>query len=126
VPARSRANRIFLLLYPSSAGRRFKAGNDASIHPSIRKHKPFDMHYDTQNPFARILRGELPCVKVYEDDLTLAIMDLMPQAEGHVLVLPKASAAEVFDLPEDSLTACILTTQKVARRSRPHSLRRAS
>jgi histidine triad (HIT) family protein len=73
------------------------------------------MHYDTQNPFARILRGELPCVKVYEDDLTLAIMDLMPQAEGHVLVLPKASAAEVFDLPEDSLTACILTTQKVAR-----------
>ena len=54
------------------------------------------MSYDPQNPFAKILRGELPCVKVYEDDMTLAIMDIMPQAEGHVLVLPKEGAAEIF------------------------------
>jgi histidine triad (HIT) family protein len=102
-----------LLGYASSAGQRLEAGTGASfIHPQPRRS---DMHYDPQNPFARILRGELPCVKVHEDDFTLAIMDIMPQAEGHVLVLPKAPAAEVFDLPEDSLAPCILTTQKVAR-----------
>ena len=72
------------------------------------------MSYDPQNPFAKILRGELPCVKVYEDDLTLAIMDIMPQAEGHVLVLPKEGAAEIFDLSEESAAACIRTTRKVA------------
>ena len=72
------------------------------------------MSYDPQNPFAKILRGELPCVKVYEDDMTLAIMDIMPQAEGHVLVLPKEGAAEIFELSADSAAACIRTTQKVA------------
>ena len=45
--------------------------------------------YDDANIFAKILRGEIPCVKVYEDDKTLAFMDVMPQAEGHVLVIPK-------------------------------------
>ncbi|MEH6435163.1 HIT family protein [Massilia sp. DD77] len=72
------------------------------------------MSYDSQNPFARILRGELPCVKVYEDDMTLAMMDIMPQAEGHVLVLPKEGAAEIFDLSEESAEACIRTARKVA------------
>jgi histidine triad (HIT) family protein len=73
------------------------------------------MKYDPQNPFAKILRGELPSIKVYEDHLTLAIMDIMPQAEGHVLVLPKEPAIEIFELSEESLAACTRTTQKVAR-----------
>jgi len=72
------------------------------------------MDYDSNNPFARILRGELPSVKVYEDEHTLAIMDIMPQADGHVLVLPKESAAELFTLSDDSAAACIRTTKKVA------------
>ena len=72
------------------------------------------MDYDSRNPFARILRGELPSVKVYEDEHTLAIMDIMPQAEGHVLVLPKEPAVELFTLSDDSAAACIRTTKKVA------------
>ena len=48
------------------------------------------MAYDTNNVFAKILRGEIPCVKVFEDDKTLAFMDVMPQAEGHVLVSPRS------------------------------------
>ncbi|MBN3788441.1 HIT family protein [Burkholderia sp. Ac-20353] len=72
------------------------------------------MSYDNNNPFAKILRGELPCVKVAEDDTTLAIMDLMPQADGHVLVIPKEAAAEIFDLSAESAASCIRMTQRVA------------
>jgi histidine triad (HIT) family protein len=72
------------------------------------------MTYDLQNPFAKILRGDLPCVKVYEDDSTIAIMDIMPQADGHVLVLPKELAVEIFELSEESAAACIRTAQRVA------------
>ncbi len=73
------------------------------------------MAYDSQNPFARILRGELPSIRVYEDEHTVALMDIMPQAEGHVLVLSKEPAAELFDLSGDGAAACIRTTQKVAK-----------
>lgn len=72
------------------------------------------MHYDSQNIFARILRGELPSIQVYEDDATIAIMDIMPQAEGHVLILPKEPAVEIFELSVESAAACIRTTHKVA------------
>jgi histidine triad (HIT) family protein len=72
------------------------------------------MSYDNNNPFAKILRGELPCVKIAEDDATCAIMDLMPQADGHVLVLPKEAAAEIYDLSAESAAACIRMTQRVA------------
>ncbi|MFN3788575.1 HIT family protein [Massilia sp.] len=72
------------------------------------------MEYDPQNPFARILRGELPCIKVFEDEHTLAIMDIMPQAPGHVLVLPKEPAVELFGLSDESAAACIRSTKKVA------------
>lgn len=72
------------------------------------------MKYDPQNLFARILRGELPSIRVYEDVFTIAIMDIMPQADGHVLILPKEPAAEIFDLSADSAAACIRTTQRVA------------
>jgi len=58
--------------------------------------------YDTNNPFAKILRGEFPCHKVYEDDHVLAFLDIMPRSPGHTLVIPKAAARNIFDiLPED-------------------------
>jgi histidine triad (HIT) family protein len=73
------------------------------------------MDYDPNNVFAKILRGEIPSVKVYEDDKTLAFMDVMPQADGHTLVIPKEEAEDIFSLSPDGATALILTTQKVAR-----------
>jgi len=72
------------------------------------------MSYDSRNPFARILRGELPSLKIYEDEATIAIMDIMPQADGHVLVIPKEAAVEIFELSLDAACACIRTTQRVA------------
>lgn len=73
------------------------------------------MTYDPNNVFAKILRGEMPCHRVYEDESTLAFMDIMPQAEGHTLVVPKAKAENLFDLTPDALAATIATTQHVAR-----------
>lgn len=73
------------------------------------------MAYDDSNIFARILRGEIPCHRVFEDEHTLAFMDIMPQAEGHTLVLPKVAAEDIFSLPPESLAAVIQTTQRVAR-----------
>jgi histidine triad (HIT) family protein len=72
------------------------------------------MEYDPQNPFARILRDELPSIRVYEDEFTVALMDIMPQADGHVLILPKEPAAELFDLSEEMAAACIRTTRRIA------------
>ena len=58
--------------------------------------------YDTNNPFAKILRGEFPCYKVYEDDHVLAFLDIMPRTPGHTLVIPKAPARNILDItPED-------------------------
>jgi histidine triad (HIT) family protein len=71
--------------------------------------------YDPQNPFAKILRGELPSTKVYEDAETLAIMDIMPRADGHVLVIPKAAARNVLDASAEQLAACMATVQVIAR-----------
>lgn len=73
------------------------------------------MAYDTNNIFARILRGEIPAVKVYEDGKTLAFMDVMPQAEGHTLVIPKEAAENIFDLSPAGAASLIATTQKVAK-----------
>ena len=71
--------------------------------------------YDNDNVFAKILRGEIPSVKVFEDDKTLAFMDVMPQADGHVLVVPKEAAENIFDLSAAGAAALMATTQKVAR-----------
>ena len=60
--------------------------------------------YDPSNIFAKILRGELPCYKVYEDDKALAFLDIMPRAPGHTLVLPKAPARNILDVPPDGVT----------------------
>ncbi len=73
------------------------------------------MAYDSSNVFAKILRGEIPCVKVFEDDRTLAFMDVMPQAEGHVLVIPKEAAENLLDLSADGAAALMATTQRVAK-----------
>ena len=73
------------------------------------------MAYDDQNIFARILRGELPAIKVYEDDQVLAFMDIMPQADGHTLVIPKTPAISLLDLPTEAAAYTIQVTQKVAR-----------
>lgn len=72
------------------------------------------MAYDKNNIFAKILRGEIPSFKVFEDDKTLAFMDVMPQAAGHTLVIPKFEAENILDLDPDYAAAMIRTTQKVA------------
>ncbi|MFB6348060.1 HIT family protein [Moraxella sp. ZJ142] len=74
--------------------------------------------YDDNNIFAKILRGEIPCHKVYEDDKTLAFMDIMPVATGHVLVIPKCPAVELSDLPLDYAAAVIATAQKIIKAQR--------
>ena len=71
--------------------------------------------YDDQNVFAKILRGELPCEKLYEDDDTFVIMDIMPRGDGHCLVLPKAPARNILDIEAESLAAVARTTQVMAR-----------
>jgi histidine triad (HIT) family protein len=70
--------------------------------------------YDSNNVFAKILRGEIPSVKVFEDAATLAFMDVMPQAEGHVLIIPKEAAENIYDLSPAGAAAMMATTQKVA------------
>jgi histidine triad (HIT) family protein len=72
------------------------------------------MAYDSNNVFAKILRGELPAHKVYEDADTLAFMDIMPRSEGHTLVIPKAPTRNVLDASEAQLAACMRTVKKVA------------
>jgi histidine triad (HIT) family protein len=72
------------------------------------------MGYDPQNVFARILRNELPSERVFEDAQTLAFMDLMPQSEGHVLVISREPAETIFELSPEGAAACIRTTQRVA------------
>lgn len=71
--------------------------------------------YDEANIFARILRGELPCQKVYEDDGALAFMDIMPRGDGHVLVIPKAPARNILDVEPGDLAHLITAVQRVAK-----------
>jgi len=72
------------------------------------------MSYDTNNIFARILRGEIPCHKVHEDEHTLAFMDVMPQADGHTLVIPKSPSRNLLDADPAALGALMASVQKVA------------
>jgi len=71
--------------------------------------------YDSNNIFAKILRGELPCYKVYEDDKVFAFLDIMPRAPGHTLVLPKAPARNLLDVNPDDLAAVTKAAQKIAK-----------
>jgi histidine triad (HIT) family protein len=71
--------------------------------------------YDPDNIFARILRGEIPCHAVYEDEHTLAFMDVMPQSEGHTLVIPKAPSRNIFDADATTFMWLMPTVQKIAK-----------
>ena len=71
--------------------------------------------YDDENIFAKILRGEIPSVKLYEDDDTLAFMDVMPQAPGHLLVIPKSPSRNLLDADPDTLAKTIPVVQKLAK-----------
>jgi histidine triad (HIT) family protein len=86
---------------------------------AIEKGRPESLMpaYDPNNPFAKILRGELPCYKVYEDDKALAFLDIMPRAPGHALVLPKAPARNILDASPDDLAHVIKIAQKIAKAS---------
>lgn len=71
--------------------------------------------YDTDNIFAKILRGEMPANKVYEDDNIFAFMDIMPRADGHTLVIPKSPARNILDIEPDDLSVLIKGVQRVAQ-----------
>lgn len=72
-------------------------------------------NYDPNNIFAKILRGELPSYKVYEDDKAIAFLDIMPRSPGHTLVLPKAPARNILDIGADDLAHVMMTAQKIAK-----------
>ena len=71
--------------------------------------------YDDQNVFAKILRGEIPSHKVYEDEHAIAIMDVMPQGKGHTLVIPKAVSRNLLDIDPKTLGPVMAVVQKLAR-----------
>jgi len=71
--------------------------------------------YEDSNIFAKILRGEMPAHKVFEDDVAFAFMDIMPRADGHTLVIPKARCRNLLDIKEEDLAALMPRVQKVAR-----------
>jgi histidine triad (HIT) family protein len=71
--------------------------------------------YDPQNPFAKILRGEFPCYKVYENDHILAFLDIMPRCPGHTLVIPKAAARNILDIEPNDFAHVARAAQRIAR-----------
>ena len=71
--------------------------------------------YDPDNVFAKILRGDMPAHKLYEDADTFAFMDIMPRGNGHCLVIPKKPSRNILDVDADSLAGVMATTQKLAR-----------
>ena len=70
--------------------------------------------YDPNNPFAKILRGEFPCFKVYEDDHVLAFLDIMPRVPGHTLVIPKAPARNILDITVEDYLHVARATHRIA------------
>ena len=71
--------------------------------------------YEDSNIFAKILRGEMPAQRVFEDEVALAFMDIMPRADGHTLVIPKAPCRNLLDITPSDLSALMPRVQKVAR-----------
>jgi histidine triad (HIT) family protein len=71
--------------------------------------------YDTNNIFAKILRGEFPCYKVFEDDHVLAFLDIMPRTPGHTLVIPKAPARNILDVEPEDFAHVARASRKIAR-----------
>ena len=73
--------------------------------------------YDSNNIFAKILRGEIPCHKVFEDERALAFLDIMPRAPGHALVIPKAPVRNILDVAPDDLAHVVKVAQRIAKAS---------
>ena len=73
------------------------------------------MTYDPANIFAKILKGELPCHKVYEDETALVMMDIFPQSKGHTLIVPKAASRNLLDADPAALAAVMPLVQRVTR-----------
>src|SRR5437763_7168684 len=71
--------------------------------------------YDSNNPFAKILRGEFPCYKVYENDHVLAFLDIMPRCPGHTLVIPKAPARNILDIAPEDFAHVARAAHRIAR-----------
>jgi histidine triad (HIT) family protein len=82
----------------------------ATVHFAVRTMT----QYDDQNIFAKILRGEIPCYKVYESRHTLAFLDIMPRSAGHTLVIPKAAARGILDIAADDFAEVARTARKIA------------
>src|SRR6516164_663929 len=82
--------------------------------------------YDPNNAFAKILRGEFPCYKVYEDEHTLAFLDIMPRSAGHTLVVPKAPARNILDIKVEDYLHVARATHKIAAAARRPSMPTAS
>ena len=101
--------------YPSRIESRISA---FSTHGLTMKGHGMTSAYDTSNIFAKIIRGELPCTKVFEDDDVLAFMDIMPRADGHVLVIPKSPARTIEDVLPDVLATLAVAVQKIAKAAR--------
>ena len=74
-----------------------------------------DGNYDPENIFAKILRGEMPCVKVYEDEHVISFMDIFPQAPGHTLVVPREPARNALEMSDGALQATIVRVKRIAR-----------
>ena len=72
------------------------------------------MAYDENNVFAKVLRGEIPCHKIYEDEDTLAFLDIMPRTDGHALVITKEKARDLFDVRPEALAKLMAVVQKLA------------
>lgn len=73
------------------------------------------MSYDNNNIFAKIIRNEIPAERIYEDDDTLVIMDIMPRADGHALVIPKTPARNMLDATPEQLASCLNSVQKIGK-----------
>ncbi|EAU42787.1 Histidine triad (HIT) protein [Fulvimarina pelagi HTCC2506] len=71
--------------------------------------------YDDSNIFARMMRGEIPAIKVHEDDAAMVIMDIMPESKGHCLIIPKAPSRNILDASDETLAVTIPIVAKIAR-----------
>jgi histidine triad (HIT) family protein len=103
------------LMGSGTLGYRLDAARGILQHLITRHILRRPMAYDQNNIFAKILRGELPAYKVYEDDKTFAFLDIMPRAPGHTLVLPKAAARNILDVDPDDLAHVHKVAQTIAK-----------
>lgn len=81
-------------------------------------HRELEEKYMEESIFTKIIRGEIPCQKVYEDDKTFAFLDIYPTQPGHTLVIPKTQVEFVWDLSDEDYQAVMATAKKVAQRQR--------